>query len=88
MCLLVVCPKVKMIEVVIKPQKLDAINLALMGMGILGMTALEVKFSEAMRTREERCRAFSCSMRVHSSGSVVVRDSLRAAPAAERACCC
>lgn len=32
-----------MIEAVIKPQKLDAVKSALAGMGILGVTALEVK---------------------------------------------
>ena len=32
-----------MIEAVIKPQKLDAVKTALAGLGILGVTALEVK---------------------------------------------
>lgn len=46
-------------------------------------TARDVKFSEAMRTREERCRAFSCSMRRQRSGSTSERCLLRLAPAEE-----
>ena len=46
-------------------------------------TAREVKFSDAMRTREERCRAFSCSMRRQRSGSTSERCLLRLAPAEE-----
>jgi len=46
-------------------------------------TARDVKFSDAMRTREERWRAFSCSMRREMSGSTSVRGLLRLAPAEE-----
>jgi len=46
-------------------------------------TAREVKFSDAMRTREERWRAFSCSMRRERSGSTSERCLLRLDPADE-----
>ena len=46
-------------------------------------TARDVKFSDAMRTREERWRAFSCSMRRQRSGSTSARGLLRLAPAEE-----
>ena len=41
-------------------------------------TYLEVKFSEAMSTRDSRCRTFSCSMILYRSGSVVAKGSFNA----------
>ena len=46
-------------------------------------TARLVKFSDAMRTRDDRCRAFSLSMSLHRSGSTSGRRRLRLVPAEE-----
>jgi hypothetical protein len=46
-------------------------------------TALEVKFSDAMRTREERWRAFSASIRERRVGSASERGVFSADPAEE-----
>ena len=45
-----------MIEAVIKPQKLDAVKTALAGLGILGVTAMEVKGFGKQMGHTERYR--------------------------------
>jgi nitrogen regulatory protein PII len=45
-----------MIEAVIKPQKLDAVKTALAGLGILGVTAIEVKGFGKQMGHTERYR--------------------------------
>jgi hypothetical protein len=41
-------------------------------------TYLEVKFSEAINTKDSRWRTFSCSMILYKSGSVLARGSFKA----------
>jgi hypothetical protein len=41
-------------------------------------TYLDVKFSEAIRTKDSCCRIFSCSMIAYKSGSVFTNGSFNA----------